>query len=80
MIVIPVRWRKPASASVLPDRWAARRHRDPLDRQLADRHLELLDDLRPLVGAAEDRAELARLLVLELDDRGRLLGGRPVEE
>src|SRR5262245_17619576 len=42
-------------------------HRDPLDLQLTERHLEVLDDLRPLVGAADDRPELARLVVVERD-------------
>jgi len=49
------------------DRRAPRRHRHPLDRQLSERHLEVLDDLRPLVGASEDGAELAGLVVLELE-------------
>src|ERR671935_1691153 len=47
--------------------------RDPLDLQLAERHLEVLDDLRSLVGAADHGSELARLVVVEGDDRGRLL-------
>ena len=64
MMVMPVRARKPHSASVLP---IAGLPRDghPLDRELAERQLELLDDLRPLVGAAEHGAELARLVVVE---------------
>ncbi len=41
--------------------------------ELAERHLELLHHLRALVRAADDRAELARLVVVELDDGGRLL-------
>ena len=41
--------------------------------ELAERHLEVLDDLRPLVGAADHRAELARLVVVEADHRARLV-------
>ena len=49
------------------------RHLDPLDLELAERHLQLLDDLRPLVGAAEERAELPRLVVVQLEHDRRLL-------
>ena len=66
MIVMPVRCAEAALREGLPDRRARVRDRHPLDGELAERHLELLDDLRPLVGAADDRAELARLVVLEL--------------
>ena len=44
-------------------------HGHPLDVQLAERDLEVLDDLRPLVGAADHRAELARLVVVERRSR-----------
>ena len=63
----------------LPDRRARVGNGHPLDGELAEGHLELLHDLRPLVGSADDRAELARLVVLELDDRGRLLVVRAPE-
>jgi hypothetical protein len=41
--------------------------------ELAERHLEVLDDLRPFVGPADDRTQLARLVVMELDDGDRLV-------
>src|SRR5918992_3655987 len=55
------------------DRRAVVRDGDPLDRQLAERHLQLLDDARPLVRAADDGAQLAGLVVVEVDDRPRLV-------
>ena len=73
MMVMPVRWRNAHSASVFPIAGLSVGDGHPLDRELAEGHLQLLDDLRPLVGAADERAELARLVVLELDDRLRLV-------
>ena len=80
MMVIPVRARNPQSARVWPIAGLPGGHRHPLDRQLSERHLEVLDDLRPLVGAAEHRTELARLVVLELEHRLRLVVVRAREE
>ena len=55
------------------------RYRHPLDAQLAECHLQLLDDLRPLVGAADHRAQLACLVVVELDHRRRrVVGGAAI--
>src|SRR5918995_4368773 len=54
-------------------------HWDPLDLELAERHLEVFDDLRPLVGAAEDGAELTRLVVVEGDHGARLVVAGPPE-
>ncbi len=64
----------------MADRRAPRRHRHPLDRQLSERHLEVLDDLRPLVGTAEHRTELAGLVVLELEHRLRFVVVRARED
>ena len=80
MIVIPVRCAEPAAPRGFFRSPGSGRDRDPLDGELAERHLELLDDLRPLVGAAEDRAELARLVVLELEDCRGLLVARVTED
>src|SRR4029453_5270884 len=41
------------------------RDANPLDQKLAERHLELLDDLGPLVRPGEDGAKLPRLLCVE---------------
>src|SRR2546423_14338478 len=57
----------------LADRRAVVGDPDPLDLELAERHLEVLDDFRPLVGAADDGSALARLAVVEGDHRLRLL-------
>src|SRR5262245_48689985 len=57
----------------LPNTRALFRHGNPFDRELAERQLELLDDLRPLVGAADDGPELARLVVVEPDHGGGLV-------
>src|SRR4029077_15539367 len=65
--------RDPAPRERLTDQRAVVRYRNPLDRQLAERQLELLDDLRPLVGPADDRAQVARLLVVETDHLRRLV-------
>ena len=73
MTVIPVCRAEAALGERPPDRRAVVRHGNPLDRELPERHLELLDDLRTLVRAADHSAELARLVVVEPDDRRRLV-------
>ena len=78
-MVMPVRARKPQSARVwptagLPAGTAPTRSRAP------QRHLQVLDDLRPLVGTAEHGTELPGLVVLELEDRARLVVVRASEE
>src|SRR6185503_11445268 len=62
------------------DRRAAVRNRYPLDRELAESHLQLLDDLRTIVGTAEDRAELACFLVVQRDDGAWILVVAGAEE
>ena len=79
MIVIPVLARKPHSARVAADRRARVGNVDPLDQELAERHLEPLDDLRSLVHAPEDPAELPGLVVVELDHGRRLVVAIPAE-
>jgi hypothetical protein len=66
----------------LSDPGAVVRNRDLFDLELAQRHLEVLDDLGALEGAADDGAELARLVVVESDHRQRLFvaGVREVVE
>ena len=56
-----------------PDRPAAVGYRDPLDLELTERELEVVDDLWSLVRPSEDDGELPRLLVVELEDDGRLV-------
>ena len=72
----PVRARKRAVGQRLARSRGSRPAPDPLDLQLAERELELLDDLRPLVGAAEDRAELAGLVVVSAITARRLVVAR----
>ena len=72
----PVRLRKAhvgERAAVHP---APARHLDPLDLELAEGHLELLDDLRALVGTPEQGAELARLVVVQLEHDGGIVVAR----
>jgi hypothetical protein len=57
----------------LADPRARLRHLDPLDQELSERHLEVLDDLRALVRPADDGAQLARFVVVERDHGGRLV-------
>ena len=73
MIVIRVRALKPQLGERVPDRRAVVGDADPLDRELAERQLEVLDDPGALVRATQDRAEPARLVVVELDHRLRLV-------
>jgi len=63
----------------LADPWARIRYDNPLDEQVAQSHLELFDDLGPLVGTPNDRSELACLIVVEAEHRTRLLVVRPAE-
>ncbi len=56
-----------------PDRPADVGHGHPLDLELTERELEIVDDLRPLVRPTEDDGELPRFLVVELEDDGRIL-------
>src|SRR5687767_13307450 len=64
---------EPALGQRLSNRRAAVGDGHPFDCQLAERHLELLDDLRAIVGAGDHRAELTGFVILELDDRRRVL-------
>ena len=70
---MPVFARNPHSASVFPSNGLSSGTGNPLDRQLAECQLEVLDDLRPLVGAADHSAELPRLIVVEADHLRRLV-------
>jgi hypothetical protein len=53
---------------------------NPFDLELAECHFEVLDDLRSLVGAADNDSELARLVVVRRDHRARLVVFRAPEE
>ena len=80
MIVMPVRCRKPHSASERPIAGLPSGTGIHSIVSSPERHLELLDDLRALVRAAQDGAELARLIVVESDHGTRLLVARVPEE
>ena len=69
--VMRVRRRISSSAIVRPTAGRALGQRDPVDEEVADDGLDLLDHRRLEVGAAEDRAEGAGLRVGERDRRGR---------
>ena len=71
--VTPVFARRPQSARDFPIAGTGVGNRDPLDLQLPQRHLELLHDPGTLVGPADDRSELAGLVVVELDHSRRLV-------
>src|SRR6185295_18199377 len=60
---------EPTLGKRLSDQRTVVGNRDPLDRQLAERELQILDDLWALVGPADHRAELARLVVVQANDR-----------
>ena len=77
--VIPRFARKPASARLFPIHRLLSGTGVHSIEQLAERHLELLHDLGPLVGPAEDSAELPRLVVVERDHRPRLVVGAAPE-